>query len=205
MLTVAVTGNVASGKSLLCRIWAEEGVPLVQADTLARRAVDPGTPGLDSVVEAFGDGVLDHQGRLDRGAVRAVVFADPEARRRLESILHPIIDGLRREWLEAREEEGSLMAVAEIPLLFEVGLEEEFDVVVMVDAPGPERLRRLKEERGLEEEEARRIMASQMPVDEKRRSVDYVVENGGTLEDLKIRALALLDLIRARAREAERG
>lgn len=205
MLTVAVTGNVASGKSLLCEFWAEAGVPLVQADALARDAVEPGTPGLDSVVEAFGSGVLDGEGRLDRGALRSVVFGDPDARRRLEAILHPIISRLRSDWMEARREEGRPMAVAEIPLLFEAGLETEFDVVVLVDAPAPERLRRLREERGLGTEEARRIMASQMPVEEKRRGVDYIVENGGTPEDLRIRALALLDLLRARARGAGKG
>jgi len=202
MLTVAVTGNVASGKSLLCEVWAEAGVPLVQADALAREAVKPGTTGLDSVVEAFGSRVLDGEGRLDRGTLRSVVFSDPDARRRLEAILHPIINRLRSDWIRARQEEGSSLAVAEIPLLYEVGLETEFDVVVLVDAPVPERLRRLTEKRGLEKEEARRIMDSQMPVDEKRRKVDYVVENGEGVEDLRIRALALLDLLRARARAA---
>ena len=108
---------------------------------------------------------------------------------------------MREEWMEARRAEGQAMAVAEIPLLFEVGLEGDYDVVVLVDAPLEERLRRLREDRGLDEEEARKMMDAQIPAGEKRESADYVIDNDGTPEDLKIRGLALLDLLRARARK----
>ncbi|MFO8174165.1 MAG: dephospho-CoA kinase [Longimicrobiales bacterium] len=200
MMTVAVTGNVASGKSLLCRIWAEEGVPVIHADDLSRDAVEPGTPGLAAVVAEFGAGILDPEGRLDRDALREVVFQDQDARRRLEEILHPVIGARRDRWMRARRKEGCLLAVAEIPLLYEVGLQGGYDAVVLVHAPPEERLRRLKEDRKMEEEEARSIMEAQMPAEEKLDRADYVVRNDGSRTDLEIRALALLDLLRARAR-----
>ena len=198
-MKVAVTGNVASGKSTLSRLWAREGVPLVRADELARAVVEPGTEGLAAVAAAFGEDVLAEDGSLDRSALRELVFREPEARTRLEGILHPLILAMREEWMAERETEGIRLAVAEIPLLFEVGLEKEFDVVVLVEAPPEERLRRLLEDRGFEEEEAQRVMDSQMPSEEKRSHAHFVVHNAGSEEDLEIRALALLDLLKARS------
>ncbi len=199
MLSVALTGNVASGKSSVARLWREAGVAVVSADDLARTVTEPGSEGLHQVVEAFGEDVLAEDGRLDRAALRDVVFRDDEARRRLEEILHPRIRALRDAWLEERRAEGARLVVSEIPLLFETETEGEFDVTVLVDAPRGERLRRLVEDRGLEADEAERIMDAQMDPDEKRRRADLVVENDGTLQDLRIRALVILDLLRARA------
>ncbi len=199
MLKVAITGNVASGKSVLAEIWARAGVPLVSADALAREVVEPGTPGLDAVVQAFGPEVLESDGTLNRQEVRNRVFSDPHRRRQLEEILHPLIARRREEWMEEESRKGAGLGVAEIPLLFEVGLEEEFDAVVVVDAPPEERLRRLTEVRGLTKKEALRIMAAQMAPEEKVKRADFVIHNWGTIEELEERALALLDLLRARA------
>lgn len=199
MLSVALTGNVASGKSTVARLWREAGVAVVSADDLARTVTEPGSEGLRQVVEAFGEDVLAEDGRLDRAALRDVVFRDDEARRRLEEILHPRIRALRDAWMEGRRAEGARLVVSEIPLLFETEMEGEFDVTVLVDAPRGERLRRLVEDRGLEADEAERIMDAQMDPDEKRRRADLVVENDGTLQDLRTRALVILDLLRARA------
>lgn len=199
MLSVALTGNVASGKSSVARLWREAGVAVVSADDLARTVTEPGSEGLDEVVDAFGEDVLAQDGRLDRAALRDVVFRDDEARRRLEEILHPRIRALRDAWLEERRAEGARLVVSEIPLLFETEMEGEFDMTVLVDAPRGERLRRLVEDRGLEADEAERIMDAQMDPAEKRRRADLVVENDGTLQDLRTRALVILDLLRARA------
>lgn len=199
MMKVAITGSVASGKSSLARIWAREGVPVVSADELARAVVEPGTPGLEAVITAFGPGFLRDDGTLDRDALRDLVFRDPLSRRRLEEILHPLIGALRDEWMTREGGEGRPFVVAEIPLLFESGTEGEFDVIVFVDAPAVERLRRLTLLRGLEEEEARRIMDAQMPPEEKLPRSTFVIHNSGSEEELEVRALALLDLIRARA------
>lgn len=203
MMKVALTGNVASGKTTLARIWAGEGVPLISADELAREAVAPGTPGLRAVATLLGPEALKEDGTLDRDRARAMVFSDVSLRKEMEGILHPIIRGLRDDRMERVARQGNHLVVAEIPLLFEVGLEGEYDVVVLVHAPFEERLRRLTRIRGLEEEEARRILDSQIPSEEKLRRASYVIRNDGSEEDLAVRALALLDLLRARA--ARRG
>jgi dephospho-CoA kinase len=203
MLTVALTGNVASGKTTVAEIWAREGVPVIRADDLARMVVAPGTTGLERVIRAFGKDVMGPDGSLDRAKLRAIVFGDEAERKRLEGILHPLIEMLRRKWLSEREAEGASLVIAEIPLLFEVGLEGSFDGVVIVTAPPSECLRRLVEYRGLDELEASRIMAAQIPMEEKLPKSDYVLENGGSQEDLETRALALLDLLQARARTGE--
>jgi dephospho-CoA kinase len=196
MIHVGLTGNVASGKSAVGRIWAGRGIPILDADLLAREAVQPGNPGLVAVREAFGKEVIAEDGTLDRARMREIVFRDPEARQRLERVLHPLIALLHRRWIAERVNEGTPLAVSEVPLLFETGLEEEFDVVVFVDAPEAERLRRLVEERGLAPAEARSIMASQGDPAVKRSKADHVLDNDGSLAELEAKALALLDLLR---------
>lgn len=200
MMKVALTGNVASGKSAVARIWSDAGVPVIRADDLAREVVEPGSEGLTRVVDAFGGEILGEGGSLDRAGLRSRVFRDPGARRRLEGILHPLINALRLEWVARHEAGGTPLVVAEIPLLYEVGLEKEYDAVVLVVAPPGERLRRLTVDRELPEEEAILVMEAQIPQEQKLPLADYVLDNGGSLEDLEIRCLSLLDLLRARAR-----
>lgn len=197
MKSVALTGNVAAGKSAVAAAWAAAGVPVVSADDLARQAAAPGTPGLADIRAAFGDGVLAADGSLDRGALGRRVFGDDGARRQLEEILHPRIWALRSAWMDARRDAGETLVVAEIPLLFETGREGDFDVVVLVDAPEEIRLERLVEQRGLSEEEARRVMAAQMDAGEKRRRAHHVLSNDGTLDALVRRAGDLLGVLRA--------
>ena len=199
MLSVGLTGNVAAGKSRVAELWARLGVPVVSADALARDVVEPGTVGLERVRAAFGEGVVDDDGRLDRAALRARVFEDDEARERLESILHPLIQERRQEWLDARRAEGSALVVSEVPLLFEVGLDATVDRTVVVHAPEEARLDRMVRQRDLEEREARRIMASQMDAEAKRGRADHVVENAGTLDEVDRAAADLLARLREQA------
>jgi dephospho-CoA kinase len=201
-LQVGLTGNVASGKSTVARVWASAGVPVVSADGLARDAVAPDSPGLREVVEAFGPQVLRSDGTLDRDHLRERVFQDPEARKRLEAILHPRIQELREAWLRERREERVPLVVSEIPLLFETGLEGEVDLIVFVDAPEDERRRRLVEDRGLPPEEANRIMAAQGDPGEKRRRSHLVLKNDGSLDALQGRARTLLEELRAHSPES---
>lgn len=196
MIRVALTGNVASGKTAVAACWADLGVPVVGADDLARRAVEPGTGGLARVLEEFGDGVRAADGTLDRAALRAKVLGDAGARKRLEEILHPEIWALRSAWLEARRREGAPLAAAEIPLLFETGHEGDFDVTVLVDAPAETRLRRLVELRGLPEGEARALMAAQADPAPKRARSHHVLDNAGAPEELERAAVALLTRLR---------
>jgi len=188
MLRVALTGNIASGKSSVARVWARLGAPVIDADVLARRAVEPGSPALDRIARAFGPEVLEPGGGLNREAMREIVFRDEAARRRLEAIVHPEVARLRAEEERRLEREGARVVVNDIPLLFEAGLEDEFDVVVLVDAPEAVRLDRLVRDRGLDPEEARRMIAAQMPAESKRRRADIVIDNVGTLEELEASA-----------------
>lgn len=188
MLRVGLTGNVASGKSMVADVWRGLGAVVIDADELARMAVQPGTDGLQRVVEYFGNGVLREDGSLDRAALRNLAFASAEKRLALERILHPTIARLRANQEQRLAAEGEHIVVNVIPLLFEVGLTDAVDVIVLVDAPESTRLERLLETRGLTEEEARRVIGSQMPAVEKRARADIVVENDGTLEQLEARA-----------------
>jgi len=199
MLSVGLTGSAAAGKSRVAAVWEEAGVPVVDADVLARHVVEPGTAGLERVRAAFGDGVIASDGTLDRSALRGLAFADSEARARLEGLLHPLIAEAREAWLEARASDGEALVVSEIPLLFETGAQSAFDVTVLVVAPDAQRLERLVETRRLSEEEARRIMAAQMPQDDKRALADIVIENGGTVEEVEAEARRVLAELRERA------
>jgi dephospho-CoA kinase len=197
MISVGLTGNVASGKSTVAKLWADAGVPVVSADDLSRDASRPDSPGLGEIVAVFGEEVLGPGGALNRAALRKVVFDDEDARRRLEEILHPRIAVLRDRWLGQRWGARERLVVSEIPLLFEAGLADEFDHVVFVDAPEEIRLERLTAMRGIDEEEARRIMAAQLDPAEKRARSDVVLPNDGGLEELAARAAGVLDGLRA--------
>lgn len=202
MLSVGLTGNVGSGKSTVAAYWEAAGVPVVSADELARQVVLPGTPGLEAVRVAFGDDVLAADGTLDRSRLRSLVFSDREARERLEDILHPLIAGLRAAWLAERRTHGERLVVSEVPLLFEKHMEQDFDVTVLVDAPADVRLRRVVRERGIGEEEARRIMDAQADPARKRRAADVVIDNSGSVSDLEEEAARVLDELRSRSGDA---
>ena len=197
-LNVGLTGSIASGKSTVAKLWAEQGVPVASADALAREAVAPGSDGLEEVRAAFGDGVLAVDGSLDRGAMRRIVFRDPSARARLEAIVHPRVRARREDWLREQAASRAEMVVSEIPLLFETDAQNEFDVTVMVDAPEAIRLERLVSGRGMDEDEARRMMAAQMSDAEKRARADIVIHNSGSLADLEARAAEVLEALRRR-------
>lgn len=199
--SVALTGNVAAGKSSVAERWAAAGVPVVSADELAREAVRPGSPGLARIVEVFGDGVLAADGSLDRARLRERVFADDAARTRLEEIVHPAVWELRSRWMAERKAEGATLVVSEIPLLYETGRESDFDAVVFVDAPEDVRLRRMVEGRGQDAEEARRMMAAQMDPEVKRERADHVLSNDGSLDELQRAADRLLETLRTAAGE----
>ncbi len=202
MFRIGLTGNIASGKSTVARVWQRLGAPVIDADVLARRAVEPGSPGLRRIAEEFGPGVLDETGALDRAAMRDIVFRDPAARARLEAIVHPEVGRLREEEEARLEAAGERIVVHDIPLLFEAGLEERFDAVVLVDASEVVRLERLVRDRGLAEDEARRMIDAQMPASLKRGRADYVIENDGTIEELERKAEEVWRELERRAAES---
>jgi dephospho-CoA kinase len=199
MLKVGLTGNIAAGKSTVAGVWRELGASVIDADELARRAVDPGTPAYHAIAAEWGTDVVVPGGELDRAALRRIVFADPSARERLEQIVHPAVASLRDELYREAEARGDRLVVADIPLLFEVGLVDEFDVVVLVEAPEEARLVRLVGDRGMDPEEARRVIMAQMPSELKRARADYVIENTGTVGDVERRAREVWEELTHRA------
>jgi dephospho-CoA kinase len=205
MLSLALTGNIASGKSSVARLLSAHGATIIDADLLAREAVAPGSPGLSAVAERFGAGVLTADGSLDRGALRAIVFADPAAREALNRIVHPAVGRLREQALAAARSRGDRIVISDIPLLFEVGLESAFDGVILVDAPERIRETRLVRDRRLDPAEARAMIASQWPASRKRPGARWIIENDGTPEQLAARVDALWTELAALAPLPESG
>lgn len=185
MRLIGLTGNIASGKTVVADMLAERGATIVDADVLAREAVNRGSPALDEIVSRWGKGVLDQAGNLDRAALRHIVFEDQAELDALNEIVHPEVIRLREEDIAEARARGEQVVVCVIPLLFEKHLADDFDSIVLVDAPRAVRLERIVRDRGLEEAEAMQMIASQMPADLKRARADYVIENNGSLGDLE--------------------
>lgn len=191
MLNLALTGNIASGKSSVSRQLARHGALIIDSDVLSRLAVAPGTAGLRAVAKRFGEQVLSADGSLDRAVLREIVFHDTEARAALNAIVHPEVRRLRDEALVRARARGERMVISDIPLLFEIGLERAFDGVILVDAPEREREARLVRDRGLAPEEARAMIAAQLPSSRKRAGARWIVENDGSHEQLEARVESL--------------
>jgi dephospho-CoA kinase len=182
---VGLTGGVASGKSTVSAILAELGAVVIDADVLAREVVAPGTEGLAAVVEEFGPDVLGPDGGIDRPRLGALVFADPERRRALESIIHPRVRARAAE-IEAAAPVGAVV-VHDIPLLAETGQAASFDAVVVVDVPVEMQVDRMVRIRGMSEADARARIAAQADRDARLAVATYVVENTGSLDELRAR------------------
>jgi dephospho-CoA kinase len=177
VLRIGLTGGIGSGKSTVSALLAARGAVIVDADRIAREVVEPGTPGLARVVEAFGEDVLTPDGSLDRAALAAVVFADPEARRRLDGIVHPLVRARATELAAAAPQDA--VVVNDVPLLAETGQAASYDLVLVVEADPATRVSRLVQ-RGLTAEDARARMAAQATDDRRRAVADVVLDNSGT-------------------------
>lgn len=194
---VGLTGGVASGKSTVSACLAELGAVVVDADLLARQVVAPGTDGLAEVVAEFGPGILGPDGALDRPALGALVFADETRRRALEAIIHPRVRAAGAELERSAAPED--VVVHDIPLLVETGQAQAFDVVVVVDTPVEEQVRRMVEHRGMTEADARARVSAQATREQRLAAADVVIDNTGTLADLRRRVDEVWDALRARA------
>ena len=197
-LQVALTGNIASGKSAVAELLRAKGATIIDADVLARRAMEPGSPGFDAVVDRFGESVLTPDGALDRARLRHRVFNNAAERDALNSIVHPIVAELRDLELQDARDRGDAVVISDIPLLFEVGLHHAFEAVILVDASEATRLERLVRNRGLAEDEARAMIAAQMPSDQKRPLATWVIDNDGSRDQLAGQVDALWSSIVAR-------
>ncbi|BAS17935.1 dephospho-CoA kinase [Arthrobacter sp. Hiyo8] len=182
MLKIGLTGGIASGKSLVSARLRELGAVLIDADALAREVVEPGTPGLADVVAEFGKDIVDAEGRLDRARLGAIVFAEPDRREALNAIIHPRVREKAAAML-ATAKPGDIV-VQDIPLLVETGQGSSFHLVLVVDAPDEERIRRMTEIRGMTAEDAVSRMAAQASREERLAAADIVLENSGTVEEV---------------------
>lgn len=185
MLVVGLTGNIASGKSTVAHLLAARGATIIDADVLARQAVEEGTPAYREIVERWGRSVLGPDGHLDRGALRRLVFQDQSELEALNRIVHPEVARLRERLMSEARERRDRIVVCDVPLLFETNMADEFDCIVLVDAPRPTRFDRLVRTRGLHETEAMDMIAAQMPAELKRARADFVIDNTGSLAELE--------------------
>ncbi|GAA3313598.1 dephospho-CoA kinase [Arthrobacter ramosus] len=182
MLKIGLTGGIASGKSLVSARLRELGAVLIDADALAREVVEPGTPGLAGVVAEFGEDIVDAEGRLDRARLGAIVFAAPDRREALNAIIHPRVREKAAAML-ATAKPGDIV-VQDIPLLVETGQGSSFHLVLVVDAPDEERIRRMTEIRGMTVEDAVSRMAAQAGRHKRLAAADIVLDNSGSVEDV---------------------
>jgi dephospho-CoA kinase len=203
MLLVGLTGNIGSGKSTVAQLLSERGATIIDADVLARRAVEAGTPAHKAIAERWGTSVLAGDGSIDRAALRRIVFSDPAQLEQLNAFVHPEVERMRATLVEQARVRGDRLVVCDIPLLFEGRMTDDFDRIVLVDAPRPTRLERLVRERGLRETEAMDMIVAQMPAELKRARADHVIDNDGNLSQLDSRVGEVWSALQAEAAERE--
>ncbi|HSD30981.1 MAG TPA: dephospho-CoA kinase [Gemmatimonadales bacterium] len=199
MLNVALTGNIAAGKSTVIALFRRWGATIIDADELVREVEAPGTPVLAAIARRFGNEVVAPDGSLDRAVLRTKVLADPAALAALNALVHPAVERRRETLLDAARRRRDRIVVSDIPLLFEVLDPRRFDAVVLVDAPAAVRRARLRTLRGLTPEDADRMIAAQMPAEAKRARSQYVIDNDGTMQELEGRARAVYAELERRA------
>ncbi|MFK0098332.1 dephospho-CoA kinase [Streptomyces sp. NPDC091040] len=185
MLRVGLTGGIGAGKSEVSRLLVGYGAVLIDSDRIAREVVEPGTPGLAAVAEEFGPGVLAPDGTLDRPALGAIVFADPDRLAALNAIVHPLVRDRSAELEKAAGPDS--VVVHDVPLLTENGLAPLYDLVIVVDAAPETQLDRLVRLRGMTEADARARMAAQATREQRRAVADLVIDNDGPVEELVAR------------------
>ena len=191
-MIIGLTGSIASGKSTVAKMIQSYNLPIVDADVVARQVVEPGTPTLKKIAEAFGDEVIAEDGTMDRAKVGSIIFHNEEMRKILNSIIHPAI---REEMLRQRDEfmsYGEKNIFMDIPLLFESKLEHFVEKIIVVSVGEEVQLQRLMERNGFTEEDAKARIATQIPVKEKEQLADAVIHNNGTLEDTAIQLQTIL-------------
>jgi dephospho-CoA kinase len=199
MLVVGLTGGISSGKTTVSKMIEQEGIPVICADELARKVVEPGSPGLDEIRRRFGDEVVDSQGRLDRAAMARLVFADSSLRKTLELIIHPRVEEERDRRIQQLARQGHAVAVVDVPLLFEAGWQDAFDLIVVVYVPREIQERRLIARDGISTEEARARLDAQMPIERKRDLADRSIDNSESMDKTRRQLERILQDVRKMA------
>jgi dephospho-CoA kinase len=199
MLVVGLTGGIASGKSTVSRYLQGAGIPVICADELARKAVEPGSAGLAEIRSVFGDEVVDKDGTLDRKAVGRIVFDDESKRKILESIIHPRVSEEKDRIMTVLEQQGNSMVVVDVPLLYETGWQSHFDLVIVVYVPKDTQEERLMRRDRISREAAASRIGAQMPIQKKKEMADRIVDNTGDLAHTYAQVERLLEELRTLA------
>lgn len=182
MLVIGLTGGIGSGKTTASRHFEKLGVPVIDADIVARQLVEPGTPTLKLIVETFGEKTLNTDGRLNREQMRDTIFSNPSARKKLEQLLHPPIRQHMHDWLASQT---TPYAILVIPLLLETGQSNLIDRLLVVDIPANEQIRRVNQRDGLKSEQIQQILSAQISREERLAAADDVLTNDGTIDSLR--------------------
>jgi len=197
VLIVGLTGGIGSGKTTVSKMLEEEGAYLIDADEIARELVHPCTAAWHELIRAFGKEILEEDGSIRRKKLAAKVFSDPSQRNRLNEILHPRIKKeMKQRAKEVGEEHPEAIVVIDAALLVELGEYQEMDKVVVVTSQETQQIERVREREGASEEEARRILSSQMPLEEKLKVADFIIRNEGSLEETRSRVKEVFQELR---------
>ncbi|OFN77747.1 MULTISPECIES: dephospho-CoA kinase [unclassified Corynebacterium] len=197
MKLIGLTGGIGSGKSTVAQLLVRHGWELVDADQIARDIVEPGQPALAELADAFGEDILQADGSLDRGQLASRAFASREKTNLLNSITHPRIQEETQARFDSARRAGADFVVYDMPLLVDKGLHKDMDATIVVDVEVAERVRRLVEYRGLDEEDARRRIAAQIPDDVRRAAADFIIDNNGARDKLDSQVDGLVEKLRA--------
>lgn len=191
MLTIGLTGGIASGKSTVADLFRELGVPIIDSDQIARAVVEPGTPALNALVDAFDSSLLFEDGSLDRQRLRNMIFNDTGARDKVEHILHPAIRERSRELREQARQQGNAYALVDVPLLVETGQFEQYDRILVIDVDVEIQATRVMSRDNVSREDAMKIIAAQATRDERLRVAHDIIRNEGMLDNLAIEVAGL--------------
>ena len=203
MLVVGLTGGIASGKSTVSRMFREAGIPVICADDLAHEVVKPGSAGLYEIQRTFGDEFVDSAGNLNRVAMARLVFQDKDKRKTLESIIHPRVAEEQRRLLQEFAAQGHKIAIVDVPLLYESGLEDSVDMVIVAYVPPEIQIERLIARDNLSHEEAWSRLEAQMSIDEKKSLASRVIDNTGAVEFTRKQVLEIIKELRSLADSAD--
>jgi len=205
MLVVGLTGGIASGKSTVSLMFREAGIPVICADELAHEVVKPGSAALDEIRRTFGDEFIDSEGNLNRAAMARLVFKDKNKRQDLESIIHPRVAEEQRKLIRQFAVQGHNIVVVDVPLLYESGLEDSFDMILVAYVPPEVQIQRLIARDQATDKEARSRLDAQLPIEKKKRLAGRIIDNTGPVEHTREQVLGIIKELRALAESGRAG